>query len=117
MAAGALVTPRLLLLSGVGPRGREAEIFPGGQSPASPFAIDNALVGVGVFDHVMTMVTYSYDGPVQRTRPTTMATLPGMRRTWTATSPAAAGPYAQYQPVSILNYQLGGDIPNVEIFL
>ena len=32
MAAGALVTPRLLLLSGVGPRGREAEIFPNGSS-------------------------------------------------------------------------------------
>jgi choline dehydrogenase-like flavoprotein len=29
LAAGALVTPRLLLLSGVGPRGREGEIFPG----------------------------------------------------------------------------------------
>ena len=29
MAAGALVTPRLLLLSGVGPRGREEEFFPG----------------------------------------------------------------------------------------
>ena len=33
LAAGALATPRLLLLSGIGPRGREAEMFPG-QSPA-----------------------------------------------------------------------------------
>src|SRR5271163_1072049 len=43
MAAGALATPRLLVLSGVGPKGREAEIF-SGQSPAS-FAIDNKMVG------------------------------------------------------------------------
>lgn len=27
------------------------------------------------------------------------------------------GPYAQYQPVSILNYAAGGDTPHVEIFL
>ena len=36
--------------------------FPG-QSPAA-FSIDNPSVGVGLYDHVMTMVTYSYDGPV-----------------------------------------------------
>ena len=35
MAAGALVTPRLLLLSGVGPRGRESEIFAGQSVPPS----------------------------------------------------------------------------------
>jgi cellobiose dehydrogenase (acceptor) len=63
LAAGALATPRLLLLSGVGPRGREAEMLPEQPSPA-PFAIDNPGVGVGVFDHVITMVCYRYDGPV-----------------------------------------------------
>jgi len=52
LAAGALVTPRLLLLSGVGPRGREAEIFTNG-SPVGTFAFDNQLIGVGVFDHVI----------------------------------------------------------------
>ncbi len=114
MAAGALVTPRLLLLSGVGPRGREAEIFPG-QSPA-PFAIDNALVGVGVFDHVMTMVTYSYDGPVPY-QAYNYGDSAGHAADLDRYLASGAGPYAQYQPVSILNYQLGGDIPNVEIFL
>ena len=62
MAAGALVTPRLLLLErrrSARPRGGNLS-----RSIAAPFAIDNPLVGVGVFDHVMTMVTYSYDGPV-----------------------------------------------------
>jgi hypothetical protein len=39
MAAGALITPRLLLLSGIGPRGREAEIFPG-RSPSRHLSPD-----------------------------------------------------------------------------
>jgi len=59
--------PPGLLLSGVGPRGREAEIFPD-QSPP-PFAIDNPLVGAGVYDYVITMVTYSYDGTVPHRTP------------------------------------------------
>ena len=114
MAAGALITPKLLLVSGVGPQGRESEIFPG-QSPA-PFAIDNPLVGVGIYDHVMTSVTYEYSGAV-----------PYQTYNYGDYGANAAdiqqyldggrGPYAQYQPVSILNYALGGDIPNVEIFL
>ena len=62
MAAGALITPRLLLLSGIGPRGREAEIFPN-QSPA-PFAIGNQQVGTNLFDHVMSAITYGYSGSV-----------------------------------------------------
>src|SRR5208282_4187460 len=114
MAAVALVTPRLLLLSGVGPRGREAEIFPG-QSPA-PFVIDNRQVGVGVFDHVMTMVTYSYNGPVPY-RAYNYGNYPGNSSDLQAYLAGGSGPYAQYQPVSILNYALGSDIPNVEIFL
>ena len=114
MAAGALATPRLLLLSGVGPSGREAEIFPG-QSPA-PFAIDNAMVGVGVFDHVMTMVTYSYDGPVAY-QAYNYGDYAGHTADLSRYLAGGAGPYAQYQPVSILNYQLGSDVPNVEIFL
>jgi cellobiose dehydrogenase (acceptor) len=114
MAAGALVTPRLLLLSGVGPRGREAEIFPG-QSPA-PFMIDNAQVGVGVFDHVMSMVTYSYDGPVPY-QAYNYGNYGGNAADLRRYLAGGSGPYAQYQPVSILNYALGSDIPNVEIFL
>src|SRR5208282_3068828 len=96
MAAGALVTPRLLLLSGVGPRGREAEIFPG-QSPA-PFVIDNRQVGVGVFDHVMTMVTYSYNGPVPY-RAYNYGNYPGNSSDLQAYLAGGSGPYAQYQPV------------------
>ena len=88
LAAGALVTPRLLLLSGVGPRGREAEISRVRRAP--PFAIDNPRVGVGVFDHVIAMVTYSYEDPC-RTRRTTTATTPATQPTFRATSPTAAG--------------------------
>lgn len=114
MAAGALITPRLLLLSGVGPRGREDEIFPN-QSPA-PFAIDNQEVGVGIFDHVLTMVTYSYDGSIPYEAynyGNYLGNAPDIRRYLSDGS----GPYAQYQPVSILNYATQGSIPDIEIFI
>jgi choline dehydrogenase len=114
MAAGALVTPRLLLLSGVGPRGRESEIFPG-QSPAA-FTIDNPLVGVGLYDHVMTMITYSYDGAVPY-QAYNYGDYAGNSTDLQQYLDSGRGPYAQYQPVSILNYELGSDVPNVEIFL
>jgi choline dehydrogenase-like flavoprotein len=114
MAAGALATPRILLLSGVGPRGREGEIFPGQSRP--PFAIDNPRVGVGIFDHVIAMVTYSYDGPVPYTAYNYgdyAANTADLARYLASGS----GPYAQYQPVSILNYRYGSDVPNVEVFI
>jgi choline dehydrogenase-like flavoprotein len=115
MAAGALATPRLLLLSGVGPKGREAEIFPD-RSPAS-FAIDNQAVGIGVFDHVMTMVTYSYDGPIAY-QAYNYGDYSGHKSDLDGYLADGRGPYAQYQPDSILNFALGGGtLPNVEIFL
>src|SRR5262249_52383593 len=104
-----------LLLSGIGPRGRESEIFPD-QSHAA-FAIDNPLVGVGVFDHVMTLVAYSYEGPVVY-QAYNYGDFSGHAADIDAYLSNGSGPYAQYQPVSILNYALGGgSIPNVEIFM
>jgi choline dehydrogenase-like flavoprotein len=114
MAAGALAGTRLLLLSGVGPHGREAEIFPDGS--AVTFSIDNPMVGVGVFDHVMTMVTYSYDGPVPY-QAYNYGDYAANKADLQHYLDTGRGPYTQYQPVSILNYNLGGDIPNIEIFL
>jgi choline dehydrogenase-like flavoprotein len=115
LAAGALATPRLLLLSGVGPRGREAEMLPEQPSPA-PFAIDNPGVGVGVFDHVITMVCYRYDGPVPY-RAYDYGAYAGHAADLAAYLDGGRGPYAQYQPVSILNYADGTDTPNVEVFV
>jgi cellobiose dehydrogenase (acceptor) len=114
MAAGALITPKLLLQSGVGPSGRESEIFPG-QSPAG-FLIDNALVGVGVYDHVMSMVTYNYSGSVPY-RSYNYGDYTGNQADLQQYLAGGRGPYAQYQPVSILNYGLNSDVPNVEVFL
>jgi choline dehydrogenase-like flavoprotein len=114
LAAGALATPRLLLLSGVGPRGREAEIFPG--QARAPFAIDNPRVGVGVFDHVIAMVTYSYDGPVPYTA-YNYGDYAGNAADLQRYLANGSGPYAQYQPVSILNYRYTSDIPEVEVFV
>lgn len=115
MAAGALVTPRLLLLSGVGPRGREDEFFPG-RASVPKFKIDNPQVGVGVFDHVMSMVTYSYDGAVPY-QAYNYGDFAGNAADLDAYLANGSGPYAQYQPVSILHYGLGTATPNVEIFL
>jgi cellobiose dehydrogenase (acceptor) len=115
MAAGALVTPRTLLLSGVGPRGRENEIFPG-RAKVPRFSIDNPTVGVGVFDHVMTMVTYSYDGPVPY-EAYNYGNFAANASDLAAYLANGSGPYAQYQPVSILHYGLGSTTANVEIFL
>lgn len=114
LAAGALISPRLLLLSGVGPRGREAEIFPGQQRPA--FAIDNPDLGTGLFDHVLTMVTFDYSGPVPYTA-YDYADYAANAADIARYLANGSGPYAQFQPVSILNYRAGVDTPNVEIFL
>ncbi|MEO6564684.1 MAG: GMC family oxidoreductase [Casimicrobiaceae bacterium] len=114
MAAGALVTPRILLLSGIGPRGRESDIFPG-QSRA-PFAIDNPRVGIGLFDHVLAMVTYSYDGPVPYFA-YDYGDYAGNAADLQRYLADGSGPYAQYQPVSILNLRAGSDTPNVEVFI
>ena len=114
MAAGALVTPRLLFLSGIGPQGIESQIFPG--RSVEPFKIDNQLVGVGLYDHVMTMVTYEYSGAVPY-QAYSYGNFTGNAADLQNYLANGSGPYAQYQPVSILNYELGSNIPNIEIFL
>ena len=114
LAAGALATPRLLLLSGVGPRGREAEMFP--DHARAAFAIDNPRVGVGVFDHVIAMVAYSYEGPVPYDA-YNYGDYAGNAADLQRYLANGSGPYAQYQPVSILNYRYASDIPEVEVFV
>jgi choline dehydrogenase-like flavoprotein len=92
----------------------EGLIFP--MRTVHPFTIDNQLVGVGLHDHVMTMVTYEYSGKVPYQAYSYgdfAANAVDLQRYLTNGS----GPYAQYQPVSILNYELDSNIPNIEIFL
>ena len=114
LAAGALMTPRLLLLSGVGPRGREQEIFPG--QTRTPFAIDNPRIGTGLFDHVLTMLAYDYGGPTPY-RAYDYADYAANAGDLARYLANGSGPYAQYQPVSILNVRAGSDTPDVEVFL
>jgi choline dehydrogenase-like flavoprotein len=113
LAAGALVTPRLLLRSGIGPRGREAEMLGEG---AEAFAIDNPRVGVGVFDHVITLIAWSYDGPVEY-EVYDYGDYAAHAEDLERYLASGAGPYAQYQPVSIFNYSYGGRTPDAEIFV
>jgi GMC oxidoreductase len=60
LAAGALMSPRLLMLSGVGPFHLHDQIFDDGFTV--PFHISNPGIGAGLFDHIATSVTYEYTG-------------------------------------------------------
>ena len=78
---------------------------------------DNPRVGVGVFDHVLAMVTYDYNGPIAY-QAYDYGDYAGNAADLRAYLASGRGPYAQYQPVSILNYASSGNqIPDVEIFL
>jgi choline dehydrogenase-like flavoprotein len=114
LASGALVTPRLLLQSGIGPSGREAEILPEGSTER--FRIDNPRVGVGVFDHVITLIAYDYGGPIDY-RAYDYGDSGAHRGDLERYLADGSGPYAQYQPVSISNYSYAGSIPDSEIFV
>lgn len=53
--AGALLTPRLLYLSGVGPSGKESQVM---DNPNVPFVRNNVKVGAALYDHVGTQLAF-----------------------------------------------------------
>lgn len=89
-------------------------MFPG--QARRTFAIDNQRVGVGVFDHVISLVTYGYDGPVPYSA-YNYGDYAGNASDLARYLADGSGPYAQYQPVSILQYGYESATPNVEIFI
>jgi cellobiose dehydrogenase (acceptor) len=116
LAGGALMTPRLLLLSGVGPFAKHDEIFSDGFSV--PFHIDNPGIGTSLFDHVATALVYEYTGSVPPYRAYRyddyIANQPDLARYVSA----HAGPYAQYGPVSVMQaLLLAPRQANVEVFV
>jgi hypothetical protein len=64
----------------------------------------------------MSMVTYNYSGSVPY-RSYNYGDYTGNQADLQQYLAGGRGPYAQYQPVSILNYGLNSDVPNVEVFL
>ena len=64
----------------------------------------------------MTMVTYSYTGPVDY-HAYNYGNYSGNAADLNHYLASGRGPYAQYQPVSILNYSLNSSLANIEIFL
>lgn len=114
LAFGALMTPRLLLRSGIGPSGREEEMLAEGS--ADPFTIDNPRVGVGVFDHVISLVAYDYDGPIEY-QAYDYGDSDAHREDLERYLATGSGPYAQYQPISIANSSNGDATPKSEIFV
>jgi cellobiose dehydrogenase (acceptor) len=101
LAAGALMSPRLLLLSGVGPFHRHDEIFDDGFSV--PFHISNPGIGMSLFDHMATSLTYEYTGstpPFQAYHYSDYAANAADLAQYVA---SRSGPYAQYGPVSVMH--------------
>jgi choline dehydrogenase-like flavoprotein len=126
LAGGALMSPRLLMLSGVGPFHRHDEIFADGFSV--PFHIDNPDIGTSLFDHVATSVTFEYSGapPFNAYHYGDYAANAADLSQYAG---ARSGPYAQYGPVSVMQeyvdprFDLGRARrghrrqPNVEVFV
>lgn len=122
LAGGALMTPRLLLLSGVGPRARHDEVFPDGFSV--PFHIDNPSLGTSLFDHVATLLGYEYRGTAPAFRAYHDGDYAANQSDLTRYASLRAGPYAQYGPVSVMHETLpasssggGARQPNIEVFV
>ena len=120
LAGGALMSPRLLLLSGVGPFDRHDEIFDAGFSV--PFHIDNPGVGTGLFDHVATMLAYEYTGTAHPFRAYHYGDYKTNEGDLARYAALRAGPYAQYGPVSVMHEYLETEEdttrqPNVEVFI
>ena len=119
LAGGALMTPRLLLLSGVGPFARHDEIFHDGFSV--PFHIDNPAIGSTLFDHVATLLGYEFTGAAPPFRAYNYADYAANAADLARYVSSHAGPYAQYGPVSMMHELLpprrAGGQPNVEVFV
>jgi len=114
VGAGALMTPRLLYLSGVGPTGKESEVF--ASNPVT-FARNNQKVGT-VFDHVGVPIVLEYDGT------TTVDTInygdyPSNTEELNAFVNGRTGPYCQYGPVLTAHFRAAASSahPDVEIFV
>ncbi len=124
LAAGALMSPRLLLLSGVGPFARHGAIFPDGFSV--PFHIDNPAIGTSLFDHVATSLTYEYTGAIPPFEAYQYGDYAANTADLAQYAASRSGPYAQYGPVSVMQYSRGllaslglrrRGQPNVEVFV
>ena len=125
LAAGALMSPRLLLQSGVGPFHRQDEIFPDGFSV--PFHIHNRAIGTTLFDHVATSLTYEYTGATPPFRAYYYGDYAANAEDLSRYVASASGPYAQYGPVSVMHEYVSTARceqgkprtrqPNVEVFV
>jgi cellobiose dehydrogenase (acceptor) len=107
MGAGALMNPRLLYLSGVGPVGQEAQL-----GTNLNFKINNPAVGSYLTDHVgiqlgVSFASTNYDNANYTKNSADLAKYLNSR----------SGPYAQYEPVLIAHVKSSASAmyPDVEI--
>lgn len=99
------MSPRLLLLSGVGPFHLHDQIFDDGF--AVPFHISNPGIGVGLFDHIATSVTYEYTGSTPPFHAYHYSDYAANAADLDQYVASRSGPYAQYGPVSVMHEYLG----------
>lgn len=99
LGAGALHTPRLLFLSGVGPRGREGEIF--GEGSSHSFVINNPKIGVSLYDHAATLLVFDYQGEIPY-QAYWYGSEEDHQKDLQRYARQRSGPYAQYGPVWLL---------------
>ncbi len=116
LAAGALLTPRLLLLSGVGPVARASEIFRDGFSV--PLHIDNPAIGTKLFDHVGAMISYEFTG-TNSYGTYNYALYENHQADIAKFLSSNTGPYTQYGPISVAHDSIGqaNGQANVEYFM
>lgn len=116
LAAGALITPRLLLLSGIGPKARAGEIFKDGFS--APLHIDNPHIAVGLFDHIGSMISFEYTG-TNNYKTYDYARYQENAKDIENFIKNNVGPYTQYGPVSVAHDSIGNSEgqANVEFFV
>lgn len=97
LAAGALMTPRLLYLSGVGPKDRHHEIF---SDRPTTFHIDNKFIGTELSDHIGSSLVFEAPEGVDfhsinyEDYRSNQSELDQYRE-------SSSGPYAQYGPISV----------------
>jgi cellobiose dehydrogenase (acceptor) len=108
LGAGALITPRILYLSGIGPSGKEATL-----GTSLNFFINNPAVGSILTDHIGTQIGVSLVGGTNYDQSEYTKNAADISKYLSTRS----GPYSQYAPVLLAHVKSDPSLahPNIEI--
>jgi cellobiose dehydrogenase (acceptor) len=110
LGAGALITPRLLYMSGVGPVGQESQ-----RGSNLHFTINNPAVGTVLTDHVGIQIGVKYTGATNYN----YANYNGNAADINQYMSSKSGPYSQFGPVLFAHIKSSAAVahPNIEIMV